>query len=439
MVDKDLFLYDLAVVAILRDEGHYLKEWLDYHLVAGVDHFYLYDNGSTDNQAEVAKPYVESGLVDYIPFPGKVMQMVAYNDAVKRFKFHCRYMAFIDGDEFIYPRAIKADGERYSIVEVLDEVFSQFPNAAGLSINWNRYGSNEQEKADYSRGVLERFTRRAPRDWFCGKKGDFGNAHVKTIANPRRIKSTYAHIPTFYKDYCSVNALGKVAQYYFSTPPTSEKIVVNHYIYKSREEYLIKIERGSAANINREKKIELFDNEKNFHNKEFDDSILEYRDIRTKVYQPPEPRTDEDLIKALEKNCHPLFLTNTPPEFYERNMETFLTCRSLASYLQSKFPDNARIKFLEKASLHAILKALSREVSIADMNLLIKDLPNLLPLPYPVVNDLRKACMSTAIYKKFQDDTSRLLSKLMEDLHLQENTLENFYMLDYLRDFLRRI
>ena len=105
MIDKNLFPHELAVVAILKNEAPYLKEWLDYHLAAGVDHFYLYDNESPDNQAEVAKPYVEAGLVDYFFMPGKVMQMQTYNDAAKRFKFHCRYMAFIDGDEFIYPKS----------------------------------------------------------------------------------------------------------------------------------------------------------------------------------------------------------------------------------------------------------------------------------------------------------------------------------------------
>ena len=105
MVDKNLFLHDLAVVAILKDEGHYLKEWLDYHLLAGVEHFYLYDNDSSDNQAEVARPYVEAGLVDYFFASGKAMQMLVYNDAVKRFKFFNRYMAFIDLDEFISRKA----------------------------------------------------------------------------------------------------------------------------------------------------------------------------------------------------------------------------------------------------------------------------------------------------------------------------------------------
>ena len=110
MVDRNLFLHDLAIVAIMKCEGPYIKEWLDYHLLAGVDHFYIYDNESPDNQAEVVAPYVAAGLVDYIPAPGKTMQYVVYNDAFKRFKFYCRYMAFIDGDEFIYPKTDNRGG-----------------------------------------------------------------------------------------------------------------------------------------------------------------------------------------------------------------------------------------------------------------------------------------------------------------------------------------
>ena len=113
MVDKNLFLHDLAVVAIMKNEGPYLKEWLDYHLLAGVDHFYIYDNDSTDNQREVAAPYVKAGLVDYILAPSKAMQYAVSNDAVKRFKFFCRYMAFTDGDEFIFPK-VGTGGHRRS-------------------------------------------------------------------------------------------------------------------------------------------------------------------------------------------------------------------------------------------------------------------------------------------------------------------------------------
>ena len=127
MVDKNLFLHDLAVVAIMKSEAPYLKEWLDYHLLAGVDHFYIYDNDSPDNQAEIVAPYVEAGLVDYFRAPGKAMQMRVYNDAVKRFKFQCRYIAFIDGDEFIYP--IHRGGR---LLKSLTKFFQPFRTRANL-------------------------------------------------------------------------------------------------------------------------------------------------------------------------------------------------------------------------------------------------------------------------------------------------------------------
>ena len=42
----------LSVVAIMKNEKPYLKEWLEYHLMQGVEHFYLCDNDSTDGSKE---------------------------------------------------------------------------------------------------------------------------------------------------------------------------------------------------------------------------------------------------------------------------------------------------------------------------------------------------------------------------------------------------
>ena len=38
-VDKNLFLYNLSVVSIMKNEGPYAKEWIDFNLLAGVEHF----------------------------------------------------------------------------------------------------------------------------------------------------------------------------------------------------------------------------------------------------------------------------------------------------------------------------------------------------------------------------------------------------------------
>ena len=236
MVDKNLFLYDLAVVAIFKDEARYLKEWLDYHLLAGVDHFYLYNNNSSDNYEEILAPYVEANLVTLINCPGKVMQMTAYNNALNRFRFFCRYIAFIDLDEFILPRTNK------SIVEVVDEILLRDDNAAGLAINWQIFGSNNFQTADYSKGVLERFTRRAPRDWaqlLIFDDGTFillGNMTVKLIVNPRVTKVLpTSHIANYICDRYTVNENGNTIETCLNREISCEKILINHYYIKSYE------------------------------------------------------------------------------------------------------------------------------------------------------------------------------------------------------------
>ena len=400
-MDKNLFLHDLAIVAILKNEGHYLKEWLDYHLLAGVDHFYFYDNDSTDNYNEIVAPYVEAGLVTSKRLSGKSAQFAAYDDAVLNYRFHCRYMAFVDLDEFIYPKT------NQSIVEIVDEILSQDLNASGVVINWQLFGSNGEIKADYLRDVLERFTRRAAIDWVVPiPKRDIpgGNAQVKTIANPRRIYFfTSAHFPIYFEGNYSINEVGGVVPNYCNEPVTAEKIALNHYNVKSREEFFIKVNKGRADKATNYFTADWFDMYD--RNEVFDDGILKYRAARAeKFYLEDEPHRRARLKDALIKNL-------SAEKF---SMETALTCRVAANYLQEKF--------MEEASLGAILESFDG-MNLADVRLLISELPNLLALPYPAVKDLREISI-------------QIISQTMN--FMRENEFwKDFSDLEYLRRLLK--
>ena len=92
--DKDTpFENELAIGAIMKDEGPYLKEWLDFHILVGVTKFYLYDNDSSDNTKEILKPYIKQGIVEYNYWPGKAMQMPAYHDILQKHSFDTRWLA----------------------------------------------------------------------------------------------------------------------------------------------------------------------------------------------------------------------------------------------------------------------------------------------------------------------------------------------------------
>ena len=53
----------------VKDEARFLPEWLAHHLNVGVEHVYVYDNNSSDDIERVIMPFVERGLVTYVPWP----------------------------------------------------------------------------------------------------------------------------------------------------------------------------------------------------------------------------------------------------------------------------------------------------------------------------------------------------------------------------------
>ena len=65
------FKYKLGIVCIAKNEGPYIKEWIEYHRCIGFDIFYFYDNDSNDETKAVLKDYIEQGLVIYTSINGK--------------------------------------------------------------------------------------------------------------------------------------------------------------------------------------------------------------------------------------------------------------------------------------------------------------------------------------------------------------------------------
>src|SRR5271167_2905681 len=89
---KPHYKYDLSACMIFRDEAPCLKEWIEFHVLLGVEHFYLYNNLSQDNYKEVLQPYVNSGIVELIEWNQEshnvgewdAIQVAAYNDGFVR-------------------------------------------------------------------------------------------------------------------------------------------------------------------------------------------------------------------------------------------------------------------------------------------------------------------------------------------------------------------
>src|ERR1700733_9416183 len=100
---QNTYLYDVAICCIVKDE-EYLPEWVEYHLTIGGKQFYVYDNESAIPVSDILKSYIEQGLVTVEPIQGLAKQMIAYGLCLKKYGSQCKWMAFIDADEFIVPK-----------------------------------------------------------------------------------------------------------------------------------------------------------------------------------------------------------------------------------------------------------------------------------------------------------------------------------------------
>ena len=234
---------DLAIVLIVRDAAARLEEWIDFHLLAGVEHIFVYDDLSTDDTAEVLAPHVARGTVTVVPWhvdvtdgsTGRWMsqQILAYAHAIQTFGSGWRHMAFIDDDEFLVPT-----GEHD-----LPTVLARLGNPSNLSLPWHMFGFNGHQVPPPGTTV-ENYTRRSL--FFLDKRV----LNFKCIVDPTKVTRVNIHaFETVDLGGRTTNTLGRLADekgrrsFGFLT---SEGIQLNHYFTRSRAELLQKIERGSA-------------------------------------------------------------------------------------------------------------------------------------------------------------------------------------------------
>lgn len=219
------YKYKLAIVGIVKNEGDYIEEWLAFHKVIGVDCVFLYDNDSSDRTKELVQPYIESGFVIYNLIHGEKQQLPAYNHAIKTYGHLCKYMAFIDADEFLWPK-----NPSIKMTEIVEQAFERDKNTGAIGINWYIYGSSGHQKKTPGL-VIERFLYRASTD--CET-----NRHIKSIVKPICVKLfDHPHYAQLYRGYYTTGLQGELIGAWYHPIVEEDELRINHYVIKSKEEY----------------------------------------------------------------------------------------------------------------------------------------------------------------------------------------------------------
>jgi hypothetical protein len=219
--------WDLAICAIFKDEAEYLREWIEFHRIVGVEKFVLFDHGSTDGSAELLAPYVEAGIVSVYAWPivGSP-QPRAYEKCLTLYRDRIRWLAFIDIDEFLYPVAD----------EPLLDCLERYAEHPALAVNWIMFATSGYILRPEGL-VTEHFRACDPA----------GHKMVKCVVQPSRTVSFAIHNGEYVDAAVAVNEAGVPTAGGTSRPPSVAVVRVNHYWTRSVEEFLLrKAKKGSA-------------------------------------------------------------------------------------------------------------------------------------------------------------------------------------------------
>lgn len=236
--------YKLSICAVFKDEADYLSEWIDFHRLMGVEHFFLYNNNSADDYLERLRKPIADGVVTLIEWPQTPGQLSAYKDCLSRFGSQSQWLAFIDLDEFLF------SPEQKPVPDILHEYVA----SPAVAVNWVMFGSAGHETAPQA-GVLDSYKLRGELDVvipyehlrLSGQGYVPINCHVKSIVQPEFVVDCInPHFFIYRAGLCAVDELRRPVPGPFTASVSVKRLRLNHYWSKSLEECRKKIAKGKA-------------------------------------------------------------------------------------------------------------------------------------------------------------------------------------------------
>jgi len=222
--------YTLSVATLFKDEHKSLKEWIEYHLLVGVDHFYLYNNGSTDSYRETLNEYLSRGIVTLIDWPDMIdcsscdeetskfvwtlsTQIPAYENAIKfRAVRETKWLVFLGVDEFLVANTVNG----------LKKILNQYDECPAIILDSNFFDASQVDVIPPRRLVIEAV------ELVNAPEENLEKQWEKTIFKPE-LCDTFMWPPFKYNFKNNLRAVGV----------SKNKVRINRYTHRFDEYYQI--------------------------------------------------------------------------------------------------------------------------------------------------------------------------------------------------------
>lgn len=233
-------MYFLSIGAIFKNESYGLEEWILHHLNEGVEHFYLINNGSTDNFMPIIEKYNQ--YITLFNDDEKHSQIKLYNKYFMPIKNDSEWIMIIDLDEFVYSRK--------NFNKITDYLKTINENISKIALFWKMYGSSGYINQPDS--IIHSFVNRS----------NILNIGLtsKQIVRTSQVKEFTIHDHLVYNEKMYIGSNNKIISirnrdYYLSennsnTCLSNSALHLNHYPIQSYDWFKnVKMTRGAADQI----------------------------------------------------------------------------------------------------------------------------------------------------------------------------------------------
>jgi hypothetical protein len=225
----------VGICSIQRNRGPWIREWVLFHLLLGVRYFYIGIHKTTDHSVAVLEQlsrHINIKTFAVADTTYLAPQQDFYQYTLDRFQHEVDWMAFIDGDEFLFP--LKADTLQAALKKFTHKKFSS------LGVYWRCFGSSGHIKEPQGL-ILENFKYRALDDLPA-------NRHIKSVVHTKFARGTLTlGVHHFETPLGTYDERGRPISGGLSEHESSSEFLrINHYVCQSRE-YFLTVKRPNGS------------------------------------------------------------------------------------------------------------------------------------------------------------------------------------------------
>jgi hypothetical protein len=225
----------LTLGAVVRDQSHYIQEWLGFYHLMGVERFCIALHNCTDDTEKRIRELSFQKQIELFSIQGNAqhVQMGTYKKLHEMYGSATKWMLFIDSDEFMFPLKMN------NLVELL-QGYEKF---SSLSVCQRMFGHANQVLRPGGLSI-EKFI------WATHPENDCNDRAIKSIYQPQYLRAFYS--PHFQICHTLPQVLPNKKTFklenhcLIETMPIQDIVRYNHYFTRSMEDWIARYNRGSC-------------------------------------------------------------------------------------------------------------------------------------------------------------------------------------------------